>query len=391
MANGCQIDKKIIVTFTGSATSPNNTLGIDPVGGDNLGSKGLAVVSGGMIEIQAKILGPSFTFLTQNAVAGTSQIVVEDSVNWNVGDSIVIANTDFSYVVDFNINLPSSVNWQRGRAFPEQTELRRITAINGKVITLNQSLSYTHWGTGYERAEVASLNKYFVFQGDDQSETTQHGGHIIIRKAVYAKFTGVELFRMGQLGILGRYPIHYHHSGDKSSNPGVDYYFSHSTVWKAFQRCLSIHNTNGVAITEVAAYDIMGHCYFLEDGSERKNIFNKTLGIIAKPIAAESGRQIIPSDNEPSIYWISNPDNTFIRSSAVGGKFGFWYVMPVSPIGSSAAHYNKTDPWVRPRWTPLGVFDQNIAHGAFRAGLFIDDFLDDLGNSVHGTAYTPYL
>jgi hypothetical protein len=50
---GCQIDKKIIVTFDGP-TTPNDTLGRDPFHNDVLGSKGLAVCTNGIIDIQAK-------------------------------------------------------------------------------------------------------------------------------------------------------------------------------------------------------------------------------------------------------------------------------------------------------------------------------------------------
>jgi hypothetical protein len=89
------------------------------------------------------------------------------------------------------------------------------------------------------------------------------------------------------------------------------------------------------------------------------------------------------------LFWISNPGNNFSECVAVGGVFGFWYVMPVSPIGSSANMYSTTgifyikqDQYVRPRWTPLGLFDNNVAHGNHDSGLFVDEMLNSDGTAT---------
>jgi hypothetical protein len=242
-------------------------------------------------------------------------------------------------------------------------------------------LNYTHWGQGYERAEVGLLTRNFVFQGDDSSKTSKVGGHIIIRPATRARFQGVEFTSMGQMGTLGRYPIHYHWSGDRIGQSD-DFYVQHSSVHHNFQRCIAIHNSNGILLRDIVAYDTFGHCYFLEDGGERGNTFDRLLGILARPIAKEDGRQIIPTDNEPSIFWLANPNNTITRCSAVGGKFGYWYVMPVAPLAPSLSVYGTTDPYVRPRWTPLGEFSYNIAHSQFHSGLFVDEMVQADGTSV---------
>lgn len=33
--------------------------------------------------------------------------------------------------------------------------------------------------------------------------------------------------------------------------------------------------------------------------------------------------QVIPTDKSPSLFWITNPNNTFTNCAAVGGKFGY--------------------------------------------------------------------
>eukprot|EP01080_Neovahlkampfia_damariscottae_P008139 gene8139-12600_t len=394
----CQIDQKVVITFNGPM-EPNNTLGYDPIHKDNLGSKGLAVCTGGVIDVQAKTSNVDWTFLSKTALKDSNTIQVEASVDWKAGDKIVIAGTDFSYIIDYRVNLPSSIRWQRGREFPEQTEERTIVSVNGNQITLDKGLNYTHWGQGNERAEVGLLSRNFVFQGDESSNDSKNGGHIIIRPAKIARFQGVELTRMGQMGTLGRYPIHFHWTGDKIGHSN-DFYVQHSSVHHNFQRCIVIHNSNGILLKEIGfdnlfftkinsvGYDTFGHCFFLEDGGERSNTFNRLLGILARPISKEEGRQIIPTDNEPSLFWFTNPNNTVTQCSAVGGKFGFWYVMPLAPVGISLPAYGTQDPYVRPRWTPLGDFSHNIAHSCFDTGLMVDEMIKADGTSELAS-YSP--
>jgi hypothetical protein len=72
-------------------------------------------------------------------------------------------------------------------------------------------------------------------------------------------------------------------------------------------------------VKDNVAYNTNGHCYFLEDGGEEYNTFDHNLGINARgvPNLKEDPLQIIPTDSSPSIFWITNPNNTFINNAAV--------------------------------------------------------------------------
>jgi hypothetical protein len=56
------------------------------------------------------------------------------------------------------------------------------------------------------------------------------------------------------------------------------------------------------------------------------NTFDHNLGIKVNPIADidEDPQQIIPSDSSASVFWITNPNNTFVNNTAVGGRWGYW-------------------------------------------------------------------
>lgn len=62
---------------------------------------------------------------------------------------------------------------------------------------------------------------------------------------------------------------------------------------------------------ENVAFDILGHCFFLEDGVEENNTFKNNLGADVKKatklLSAQSGRK--ETDDSPSVFWISNAAN----------------------------------------------------------------------------------
>ena len=65
---------------------------------------------------------------------------------------------------------------------------------------------------------------------------------------------------MGQMLVLGSYPIHYHMALDVADkNPIVKSNSIHDT----FSRCVTIHGTSGVRVEDNVAADHYGHCYFL--------------------------------------------------------------------------------------------------------------------------------
>ena len=106
---------------------------------------------------------PVWTELNSTVQAGETKITLIRSVDWQVGETIVIASTDYSH---------------------DHAEERNITAIDRTnpqkpVITLNQPLLYKHYsgiqnfGTKGDfiemRAEVALLTRNVVFRGDPKT------------------------------------------------------------------------------------------------------------------------------------------------------------------------------------------------------------------------------
>ena len=313
----------------------------------------------------------SWTTLDQNAAANTSQITITSSTtNWKIGDEILIA--------------PSRLDWNEG-------EKRTITAIssNKKTLTLNSALQYPHIGevksytrskdgktwTSDMRAEVGLLTKSIKIQGDASSENNQYGGHIMIHSNGIAHVDYVELYRMGQKSILGRYPFHWHLIQEK----GQGQYLKNASIHRTYNRAITIHGTESTLVENNFCYDHIGHGIFLEDGSERYNIIRGNVVLLTKRPAA--GEELTPSDNEmnevqnrtPASFWITNPNNTFENNIAAGTQgTGFWFAMPQKPMGPSASISRFAN--IEPYKEPLGKFEGNKAHSC-KSGFDIFDQL----------------
>ena len=94
-----------------------------------------------------------------------------------------------------------------------------------------------------------------------------------IRLVNKMQIKGVEFIRMGQKGHMGRYPVHTHLIRNTSPYITDNFVIANNSIHNCFLRCMSIHDSNNIAITNNVCYDTWGHGYFLEDGSETGNQF----------------------------------------------------------------------------------------------------------------------
>lgn len=343
----------VTITLTGSDV--NESI-------NGMGTKMIGVSPDGVLEIHGEPR-TSWTHLGATAIKGASQIQLETAADWRAGDRIVLASTDFD---------------------PLQAEEAIVRSTSGSVVTLEQPLKFTHWGTVQtiagtpvdERGEVGLLTRNVRIQGDDGSNVTGFGGHIIILERGTAHIEGAELYHMGQRATLARYPIHWHMA---KHVPGQ--YARDNSIWKTFNRCITVHGTHEATVQNNVCYDHLGHGYFLEDGIETKNVVVRNLGLVTRiPAVAD---RLLGSDSRASTFWITNPDNTYRGNVAAGSiGIGFWFALPEHPTGPS------TNVSVWPRQTPLGVFVDNVAHSNRDFALNVDQGPMPDGN-VETTTYSP--
>jgi cell migration-inducing and hyaluronan-binding protein len=339
----------------------------DAVPGENIngmGDRGILIV-GGTLSLHGDREN-SWTKLAETAEAGSTRIEVLDARGWRVGDEIVLASTDFN---------------------PRMAERRRISAIRGNRVTLDQPLVYMHYGEitfGVdERGEVGMLTRNIRVQASEDAESSYFGGHIMAMAGSTMTVSGVELTRMGQHLQLARYPIHWHLNGDVAGQ-----YIKNSAIHDTYSRCVTVHGTDNLLVENNVTYNTVGHCFFLEDGIETGNQFIRNLGIQTKchPTYAceptnlflahqstdgqRSEHVLIPSDNTASTFWITNPDNIYRDNVAAGSdQVGFWMAFPTHPTGAFEGTEISAKTW--PGRTKLREFSGNTAHSNFD-GLMLD-------------------
>ena len=174
-----------------------------------------------------------------------------------------------------------------------------------------------------------------------------YGGQVVFRQGFEKlQIQGVEFKQLGQGGLLGRYPVHFHMA--RKVPEGT--YVIDSSVNKSMTRWFVIHSTIGVTLARNVGYKSIGHGYFLEDGTETDNKLYANIGIFARAsvVSAANPRNIpglldapkAPNNNYfplkynsdsryPSVFWITNGWNSLAGNMAAGaGTCGacYWYI-----------------------------------------------------------------
>lgn len=331
----CRLFSEITITFYGNKT-------INGV----LQDKGIFVAPGGSIDVHGKQFHYTWTRLAVTIKPGDDKAYLLDDVNWEVGQQVVITTS----VYQDEIN--------------PQNEVMTIKGKTGKILQFTSPFQFGHYGGLEYQAEVGLLTRRIVFQGDEDSIPYKYGGHVMCMGV--CRFAGLRTFRMGQQNVLGRYPLHFHLAGYSPNSFVKDCAFQNT-----YFRCVSIHATHESLVTRNVAYDIEGHCYYIEDGVEENNTISYNLAAFIHTIYAnasgnpQTGEVYYttseleqPADTAAAGFYITNAYNRIYGNAASGGWTGFAFPNLPKPIGVSA---NQS---VVPQERTTLEFDGNSAHSA---------------------------
>tara|TARA_R110002050_G_scaffold202207_2_gene337348 strand:- start:59 stop:487 length:429 start_codon:yes stop_codon:yes gene_type:complete len=129
-------------------------------------------------------------------------------------------------------------------------------AVEGNKIEFTSPLQHYHHASTEYQAEVGLLSRRITIQGDEASENTKKGGHIMVySNGAIGRFSGVRAYRMGQRNTIARYPFHFHMM---KSSP--ESFVKDCAVHHSFYRCYTVHGTNETLLSRNVAYDVAGHC-----------------------------------------------------------------------------------------------------------------------------------
>lgn len=212
---------------------------------------------------------------------------------WRPGSEIVIASSNLFHDDEFVRRIVSS------RVKGKFVRLGLDEPLPSKPATAADDKNFA--------TEVALLSRNILFTSESRK-----GGHFWVLQTPKSKqeIRGVEITKFGQQGELGRYPLHIHYCKDARNS-----IISQCSIHRTRQRGIVIHGTDSLRIRDNVLYDIKGHAFMLEDGTETNNKFIHNIGIRIEP-----PQRLIPehehgveTDDTCSVFWMTNTNNTWVR------------------------------------------------------------------------------
>jgi hypothetical protein len=307
---------------------------------------------GGIVDIHG-VERTSWTELKSTASEEDTEITLNSAVDWVVGDKIMLAPTDYVFNEDEVFTITAIDNSDSD--YP-------VVSLDGKI--LHKHFADTETFGSWElpmHGEVALLTRNIKVYGYyDDSAFTEYGAQIITHSdsnqddASITRLEHLEMYHVGQAFLLGRYPIHFHRLGNVYES-----YIKGCSIYHAFNRAIVVHETNYLTVYNNVAYDVQGHVYFIEDGVERNNYFEKNLAVKCK-----RSWSLLNTDQMAACFFITNPDNIFRDNRAVASeRMGFWFDLESHSTGPNF------DVNVCPDGEKLGEFSGNHVHSNGMYGL----------------------
>lgn len=390
--------------------------------------KGIYVTGHGVANLHGASVGArSWTRLASPHAANATSLFVRGGAEaWAVGSRVAIATTHFRDHLKYSENEVRTLTFVGAytghaacAADAADPSLCALTEL--RIDTPLAHAHYAHERAAAYAAEVMLLTRSLVVRGSNASEYSPgnltgsgsigcveykinapcadealdgDGGHILAEGwNTSLHLSNVELYRMGQTNVRGRYPVHFHLMGEAAGRASV----RHCAVHHSFYRCYVVHGTHGASVQHNGAYDAIGSCYYLEDGVEERNILEGNLAMhvhflmspetatsagVAQgwvtvrqsqgfPVGARTafgqfqptfeqrpGVLDEPADVAAAGFYITNLYNIIVDNAASGGWVGISIPTLAAPVG---VHRNVA---LNPSGRPALLFARNSAHSS---------------------------
>ena len=264
------------------------------------------------MELHGAPLSRTWVKLGANAAAGDRSVVPADDITgWRVGDEVIVTGSEHQYASGSFRDDPDAVG----------TEIRVIRTIDRKQRTLglDRPLENVHFGSGRFRSEVANLSRNVIIES---AEPEGVRGHTLYHAFSHGGISYARFAHLGKEGVLGRYAIHYHLIGDTMRGSQV----LGAAIVDSHNRWVTVHGTQYLVVRDCVGYRSVGHGFFMEDGTEVLNLFDRNLGVQAYT-GRRLPRQVLPFDpNDGAAFWWANGRNTLTRNVACeNDRYGYRY------------------------------------------------------------------
>ena len=391
-SRSCPISSPITITFTGTKAQEGSF------------TNGMTAVDQGSIQMFGVTFPLTWSRLRATLPTGSRYIVLQDAVEWSVGEELLITTTaryDLPDTAEIEVNSETGTtnHWQFEHRF--QNEIRRISAIhrtNKSLLQLDAPVDYAHYAGNEYQAEVGHLWRSILIRtrtwasgsGADSNDdgggggqepnpaTNDHAGYggFISASGAFAtlQVSGVRANALGQRHSKDRFPFVI------NGTVGASSFIQQVACVNSYHRCAAIIGTNGSSMTQNVAFNVTGHAFSLGSGAEMFNniSFNLAAHVVALGTPAGPGTSagngqhfasdshtIDPTEHAASGFYLPNMFNRVVGNAASGGWSG--YLLPLVPFTDVA--FNPDNGMLsyssfHPSEYPILAFNGNSAHSA---------------------------
>ncbi|MDZ4781268.1 MAG: FG-GAP-like repeat-containing protein [Planctomycetia bacterium] len=299
---------------------------------------GLWVIEAGSIATFRGAPKLSWTKLADDAVAGSTQVVVSDAAQgWRAGDRVVIT--------------PASPG-------ADEVEVRTIVSVSGNQVRFDEALAYAHEGSLYAYDTIANTTREIVNESELfgteiliplQAEVgllthnvtlasnlvtegdPNHRAHTAYLAGASGSIAFTEFRDLGPRAKLGRYPLHFHEVGPLDGGSGFE--IASASIWNSTSdpgnKFLSIHGTDGVVVRDTVGFNAQGAGFYLESANERGNRLEHNLGVLVygpEELPGQPGPIFEYPTTAAAVYWVREGNEFVDNVAAAGaaGAAGYW-------------------------------------------------------------------
>ena len=142
-----------------------------------------------------------------------------------------------------------------------------MEGVAGSTLTLDSPVAAARGGFPERRvqAEVLNLQRAVTITGDD-FDGARHGLHVVAHSLAEARVSYARVEKCGQLGVAGKYCLHFHQA---RACPSC--LFLGNAIENSSQRGIIVHGTHRSRVEANVLYDIKGSGIYIEDGNEMEN------------------------------------------------------------------------------------------------------------------------
>ena len=220
--------------------------------------------------------------------AGSNTLQLDRPLDgWRVGDRLALAPT-----------AGPTVYGEGSKA-----ETFEIRAIAGRTVTLDRLQGVAKSRAGYPalrvQAEVLNLSRDVVLSGPAGQA---QGLHSRIGHGAVGTIAGTRVQHCGQLGVAGKYCLHFHMNQACS-----DCVFRGNAIEHGSQRGIIVHGTHRSVVEGNVLYDLKGSYIYVEDGNEMENLFKNNVALCPVQGGCKTADGSTDNDQADNIQQVRSP------------------------------------------------------------------------------------